>query len=66
VYLNAADESGMMVSLIQSNYMGFGSGVVVDGISLQNRGCGFVLDPRIQTVSPAANGHSTPSFRASF
>ena len=36
--------SGMMVSLIQSNYMGFGSGVVVPGtgISLQNRGAGFV------------------------
>jgi gamma-glutamyltranspeptidase/glutathione hydrolase len=35
----------MMVSLIQSNYMGFGSGVVVDGISLQNRGATFVLQP---------------------
>ena len=47
VYLSAADSSGMMVSLIQSNYMGFGSGVVVPGygISLQNRGAGFVLDP---------------------
>lgn len=47
VYLAAADESGMMVSFIQSNYMGFGSGVVVPGtgISLQNRGCGFVLEP---------------------
>lgn len=47
VYLSAADASGMMVSFIQSNYMGFGSGVVVPetGISLQNRGCGFVLDP---------------------
>jgi gamma-glutamyltranspeptidase/glutathione hydrolase len=46
VYLCAADASGMMVSLIQSNYMGFGSGVVVPGtgISLQNRGAGFVLD----------------------
>jgi len=46
IYLSAADESGMMVSLIQSNYMGFGSGVVVPGygISLQNRGNGFVLD----------------------
>jgi gamma-glutamyltranspeptidase / glutathione hydrolase len=44
VYLTTADASGMMVSLIQSNYMGFGSGVVVPGtgISLQNRGHGFV------------------------
>ena len=40
VYLTAADRNGMMVSFIQSNYMGFGSGVVVPGtgISLQNRG----------------------------
>jgi gamma-glutamyltranspeptidase/glutathione hydrolase len=47
VYLTAADESGMMVSYIQSNYSGFGSGVVVPGtgISLQNRGYGFVTKP---------------------
>ena len=47
VYLTAADADGMMVSFIQSNYMGFGSGVVVPGtgISMQNRGSGFVLDP---------------------
>jgi gamma-glutamyltranspeptidase / glutathione hydrolase len=46
VYLTAADASGMMVSLIQSNYMGFGSGIVVPGtgISLQNRGTGFSLE----------------------
>jgi gamma-glutamyltranspeptidase/glutathione hydrolase len=45
VYLNAADANGMMVSMIQSNFSGFGSGVVVPGagISLQNRGSGFVL-----------------------
>jgi gamma-glutamyltranspeptidase / glutathione hydrolase len=45
VYLTAADAGGMMVSMIQSNYMGFGSGVVVPGtgVSLQNRGAGFVL-----------------------
>jgi gamma-glutamyltranspeptidase/glutathione hydrolase len=47
VYLATADASGMMVSYIQSNYMGFGSGVVVPGtgISMQNRGCGFSLQP---------------------
>lgn len=46
VYLAAADAAGRMVSFIQSNYMGFGSGVVVPGtgISLQNRGAGFTLD----------------------
>jgi gamma-glutamyltranspeptidase / glutathione hydrolase len=47
VYLSTADAGGMMVSYIQSNYMGFGSGVVVPGtgISLQNRGAGFSLNP---------------------
>ncbi len=47
VYVAAADAGGMMVSFIQSNYMGFGSGVVVPGtgISLQNRGNGFSLEP---------------------
>ncbi|MEM7498064.1 MAG: gamma-glutamyltransferase family protein [Pseudomonadota bacterium] len=46
VYLTAADASGMMVSFIQSNYAGFGSGIVVPGtgIHLQNRGAGFVLE----------------------
>lgn len=47
VLLCAADEDGRMVSLIQSNFHGFGSGVVVPGwgIALQNRGSGFVLEP---------------------
>ncbi len=47
VYLTAADTAGMMVSMIQSNFMGFGSGVVVPGtgIALQNRGMGFVATP---------------------
>ena len=46
VYLTAADAGGMMVSMIQSNYSGFGSGIVVPGtgISLQNRGSGFTLE----------------------
>jgi gamma-glutamyltranspeptidase/glutathione hydrolase len=46
VYLTAADGDGMMVSFIQSNYGGFGSGIVVPGtgISLQNRGFGFTLE----------------------
>jgi gamma-glutamyltranspeptidase/glutathione hydrolase len=46
VYLCAADASGMMVSFIQSNYEGFGSGIVIPGtgISLQSRGTGFTLE----------------------
>lgn len=46
VYLSAADECGMMVSFIQSNYNGFGSGIVIPatGISLQNRASGFSLE----------------------
>ncbi len=47
VYLTAADAAGVMVSMIQSNYLGFGSGVVVGGtgISLQNRGANFAVAP---------------------
>jgi gamma-glutamyltranspeptidase / glutathione hydrolase len=47
VYLATADGEGNMVSFIQSNYMGFGSGIVVPGtgIGLQNRGHDFSLDP---------------------
>ncbi|HEV2388207.1 MAG TPA: gamma-glutamyltransferase [Candidatus Acidoferrales bacterium] len=46
-YLTAIDAQGNIVSLIQSLFSGFGSGVVVDhyGFALQNRGAGFVLDP---------------------
>jgi gamma-glutamyltranspeptidase/glutathione hydrolase len=47
IYLCAADSDGMMVSLIQSNYMGFGSHVVLPGygFNLQNRGAGFSVVP---------------------
>ena len=67
VYLTAADASGMMVSFIQSNYMGFGSGVVVPqwGVSLQNRGHGFTLDrSRENCVGPGKRPFHTiiPAF----
>lgn len=44
-YLTVSDSSGMMVSLIQSNYAGMGSGLMPDrlGFSFQNRGAGFSL-----------------------
>jgi len=47
VYLCTADRDGMMVSYIQSNYLGFGSGIVVPGtgIALHNRGVAFSLEP---------------------
>ena len=46
IYLCTADGDGNMVSFIQSNFSGFGSGVVIPGtgISLQNRGYNFYLD----------------------
>ena len=51
-YMCAADSSGMMVSLIQSNWRGFGSGVTVPGwgINLHNRGSYFSLDPHHANV----------------
>jgi gamma-glutamyltranspeptidase/glutathione hydrolase len=47
ILLTAADADGTMVTLIQSNYQGFGSGIVIPntGIHLQNRGACFVLTP---------------------
>ncbi|MBN8939197.1 MAG: gamma-glutamyltransferase family protein [Rhizobiales bacterium] len=46
VYLAAADRDGGMASVIQSNFRGFGAGVVVPGtgIALNNRGAGFSLE----------------------
>jgi gamma-glutamyltranspeptidase/glutathione hydrolase len=67
IYLTAADESGMMVSFIQSNYMGFGSGCVEPqfGVSLQNRGHAFSLEAgSINQVAPGKRPFHTiiPAF----
>jgi len=54
-YLCAVDGSGLCVSLIQSNYNGFGSGVTVPGygINLHNRGAYFSLDPdHVNVIAP--------------
>lgn len=59
IYLSAVDRDGNMVSLIQSNYEGFGSDLVADGTGfvLHNRGALFSLDP----ASPnALAGHKRP------
>ncbi|NBD25700.1 gamma-glutamyltransferase family protein [Paenibacillus glycinis] len=62
VYLATADGEGNMVSFIQSNYSGFGSGLVVPGtgIGLQNRGASFSLDPRhANAVEPGKRPYHT-------
>lgn len=56
IYLCAADADGMLVSLIQSNYLDFGSGVTVPdwGINLQSRGTYFSLDPgHVNVIAPS-------------
>ncbi len=52
VYFCTADGDGNMVSYIQSNYNGFGSGIVLEGygVALQNRGADFSLDPAAANV----------------
>lgn len=55
IYLATADPDGGAVSLIESNYAGFGSGLVdpVTGISYQNRGSFFLLEPgRANSLAP--------------
>jgi gamma-glutamyltranspeptidase / glutathione hydrolase len=55
-YLCAADGDGLLVSLIQSNFLSFGSGLHVPewGINLNNRGSSFTLDPiRVNALGPA-------------
>lgn len=58
-YLCATDRDGMVVSLIQSNFMGFGSGVVAprSGFGLHNRGAHFSLDP---SAANAIGPHRRP------
>lgn len=62
VYLAAADSEGNMVSYIQSNYMAFGSGLVVPktGIALQNRGADFFLNPKDENcLEPGKRSYHT-------
>lgn len=62
VYLATADKQGNMVSYIQSNYRGFGSGIVVPGtgIALQNRGTNFSLAPsHINYLKPGKKTYHT-------
>lgn len=62
VYLATADAEGNMVSYIQSNYMGFGSGVVIPdtGIAMQNRGHTFSLDQsHVNALAPNKKTYHT-------
>ncbi|MBR4471534.1 MAG: gamma-glutamyltransferase family protein [Erysipelotrichaceae bacterium] len=62
VYLCSADREGNMVSYIQSNYMDFGSGIVIEdyGVSLQNRGYDFSLDPsKVNVLKPGKKSYHT-------
>ena len=67
IYLCTADGAGNMVSYIQSNYQGFGSGIVIPGtgIALQNRGANFSLDEASENcLAPGKKAYHTiiPAF----
>lgn len=65
IYMTVADKDGMMVSLIQSNYRGMGSGLVPDGLGFmfQDRGAQFSLTEDHPNVYAPGSGRFTPSFR---
>jgi gamma-glutamyltranspeptidase/glutathione hydrolase len=59
IYLSTIDKDGNIVSLIQSNYAGYGTGMVAPGLgfSFQNRGAGFQLTPGLPN---SLEGHKRP------
>ena len=59
IYLSAIDKDGNIVSLIQSNYSGYGTGMVAPGLgfSFHNRGAGFQLTPGLPN---SLAGHKRP------
>ena len=65
IYLCTADDEGNMVSLIQSNYRGMGSGIVVPGLGFRIAANFFQWVPLTRTFTRLANVHFTPSFRGS-